>query len=134
MQARLDEHLQDLFPPQKRTLEDFNEHFQVRIMVGTLVTHAHRLMHAYVAGIPSGPAEKRSTVLFAARGSDQAGGVQQEEGGGAAPAGKRPDQATAHCCSFTFHVISECLPCVVCAPRSCAGLVQCAVLPPSPVV
>ena len=34
MQARLDEHLQDLFPPQKRSLADFNEHFQVRLHAG----------------------------------------------------------------------------------------------------
>ena len=35
-QARLDDHLLELFPPQKRSLKDFDEHFQAR-------THPHPL-------------------------------------------------------------------------------------------
>ena len=35
--ARLDDHLLDLFPPQKRTLKDFDEHFKVGALVRTKV-------------------------------------------------------------------------------------------------
>ncbi len=33
--ARLDDHLLDLFPPQKRTLKDFDEHFKVGALTRT---------------------------------------------------------------------------------------------------
>jgi hypothetical protein len=37
--ARLDEHLLDLFPPQKRTLKDFDEHFKVGFLADLLTPH-----------------------------------------------------------------------------------------------
>lgn len=37
--ARLDEHLLDLFPPQKRTLKDFDEHFKVGSLADLLTPH-----------------------------------------------------------------------------------------------